>query len=92
MSRNPRRSYASDGTEFPPMTLGNMRDLGPRSVVASCLTCLHSAIVNVDRFPDAFPVPDLALRMWCSKCRSRDIQTRPNWKEGKTGIRESPQT
>jgi len=81
MSRNPRRSYTSDGSEIPPMTIGNMRALGPRNVLATCRTCLHSAIVSADRFPDAFPVPDIALRLWCSKCRSRDIDTRPNWKE-----------
>jgi hypothetical protein len=36
MSRNPRRAYDGEGTEIPPMTLGNMREHGVRSVLAIC--------------------------------------------------------
>jgi len=81
MTRHPK--HAGDGRQAGPMTLGNMRKLGPRSVKATCHVCLHSGIVTVDQFPDEFPVPDLARRMWCSKCRSRDVGTQPNWLERK---------
>ena len=63
--RNPRRAYDHDGREIPPMTLGNMREHGVRSVAAHCQepSCGHSASVNVDGLPDDFPVPDVALRL-----------------------------
>ncbi len=34
--RNPRRAYDADGREIPPMTLGNMREHGVRSIRAYC--------------------------------------------------------
>ncbi len=57
--RNPRRAYDADGREIRPMTLGNMREHGVRTVVAHCqdVGCGHSASINVDAFPDRFPVP-----------------------------------
>jgi hypothetical protein len=61
------------------MSLGNMRAQGVRSVWAECESCRHEA-VNVDRFADAVYVPDLALDLHCSKCRSKRITTWPNWK------------
>jgi hypothetical protein len=35
------------------MTLGNMRDLGVRNLVASCLNdaCRHVALIDVSRYP-----------------------------------------
>jgi hypothetical protein len=46
--RNPRRAYDKEGNELPPMTLGNMRQLGVRSVSVTCNGCRHEAIVNCD--------------------------------------------
>ena len=45
-SRSPRRAYDPDGREIPPMTLGNMREHGARSVRAYCreTNCGHSPI------------------------------------------------
>ena len=63
------------------MSLGNMRAQGVRSVWAECESCRHEAAVNVDRFADAVYVPDVALDLRCSKCRSKRITTWPNWKE-----------
>jgi hypothetical protein len=80
--RNPRRAY-QDGREIEPMSLGNMRAQGVRSVWAECESCRHEAAVNVDRFADAVYVPDVALDLRCSKCRSKRITTWPNWKEHK---------
>ena len=57
--RNSRRAY-QDGREIEPMSLGNMRAQGVRSVWAECESCRHEAAVNVDRFADAVYVPDVA--------------------------------
>jgi len=67
------------------MSLGNMRAQGVRSVWAECESCRHEAAVNVDRFADAVYVPDVALDLRCSKCRSKRITTWPNWKEQGAG-------
>jgi hypothetical protein len=59
------------------MTLGNMRAQGIRDVVAHCeaIECHHSAAVNVDALPEDLPVPDVALRLACSRCGARQIKT-----------------
>jgi hypothetical protein len=81
--RNPRRSYLSDGTEIPPMTLENMRAHGVRCVASTCerTECQHSAVINVDGLPDDYLVPDIALKLRCSRCGGRQIKTIPNWLE-----------
>jgi hypothetical protein len=83
MSRNPRRAYDGEGTEIPPMTLGNMRAHGIRSIDAYCQStgCGHEATIAVDGLPNDLPVPDVGLRLRCSRCGSRSIHTRPNWAE-----------
>jgi hypothetical protein len=45
-----------------------MREHGVRAVLAICQesSCGHSGSMNVDAFPDDFPVPDLSLRLRCS--------------------------
>src|ERR687897_116541 len=82
--RNPRRAYYADGNEIRPMTLGNMREHGVRSVLAICqdASCGYSASINVDDLPDDLPVPDVALRLRCSACGSRNVKTQPDWKQG----------
>ena len=79
--RNPRRAYDEQGNEISPMTLATMRSHGVRSVLAWCNACGHHADLNVDHLPDDLPVPDAALRMRCSRCDSKEIQTRPEWRE-----------
>jgi hypothetical protein len=41
----------------PPMTLANMRENGVRSLSVTCKLCHHEAVMNVDAFDDAVPVP-----------------------------------
>ena len=65
------------------MTLANMREHGVRSVDATCEDCRHEATLNVDALPDRLYVPDVALRLRCSACGSKRINTRPNWREHK---------
>jgi hypothetical protein len=38
--------------EIEPMTLGNMRELGVRSLDVSCWNCQHRAVLSADRWPD----------------------------------------
>ena len=76
------------------MTLGNMRAQGIRDVLAYCegVNCRHSAAVNVDLLPEGLPVPDVALRLVCSKCGRRQIKTIPDWSQGRWHRRFSKDT
>ena len=65
------------------MSLGNMRALGVRSVLAECGKCRHEAVVSANGLPDAVYVPNVALKLRCSKCGSKRITTRLNWLEHK---------
>ena len=81
LARNPRRAYDADGREITPMDLANMRQNGVRSVTAECKACKREAAVNCDALPADLPVPDVALRLRCSACGSKQIVTRPDWTE-----------
>ena len=83
--RNPRRAYDEHGNEIPPLTLADMRSHGVRSILAWCNGCGHHTSFNADHLPDDLPVPDVALRMRCSKCGSKEIETRPEWRELRRG-------
>ena len=67
------------------MTLGNMRDLGGRGLVAYCLNdaCRHQGLIDVSNYPADTEVPWFRSRVVCAKCGSRGnkIDVRPNWKE-----------
>jgi hypothetical protein len=59
--RNPRRAYDENGREIEPMTLGQMRVHGVRSISAECTACRHEARILVDMVPDRMPVTDVAV-------------------------------
>jgi hypothetical protein len=63
----------------PPMTLGNMRENGVRSVIATCGGCGHKADANVDALPEVIHVPDIGHRLRCGSCGGKQIDTRPAW-------------
>ena len=69
----------------PAMTLGNMRQLGVKRLLASCLNdaCRHTALVDVASYPADTEVPWFRTRVVCAKCagRGNKIDVRPNWKE-----------
>jgi hypothetical protein len=69
----------------PPMTLGNMRDLGVKRLIASCLNdaCRHVALIDVSSYPAETEIPYFRSRVVCAKCGSRrdKIDVRPNWKK-----------
>jgi hypothetical protein len=64
-----------------PMTLGNMRELGVRSLDVSCRNCRHRAVPSADRWPDDVAVPTFGPRMACTGCGIVGADTRPNWTE-----------
>jgi hypothetical protein len=50
----------------PPMTLANMRAQGVRSLWVVCELCHHEAVLNMDGYGDAVPVPAFGPRMVCT--------------------------
>src|ERR1700675_1932974 len=70
------RSAAGD-----PMTLGNMRANGVRSLDVSCWQCHHRTILSADPWPDHVPVPSFGPRMVCTRCGIIGADARPNWQE-----------
>jgi len=64
----------------PAMTLGNMRENGVRSILASC-SCGHKDSLNVDALPDFVEVPAVRRRVRCSACGARPVDVRPDWRE-----------
>jgi hypothetical protein len=72
----------------PPMTLGNMRELGVQRLLVSCLNpeCLNGGRLDVSAWPAETAIPSFRPRMVCAKCgaKDRNIDVRPNWKEQPT--------
>jgi len=52
----------------PPVTLGNMRELGLQSFVVTCELCHHEAMLPADRWGDAVLVRAFGPRMVCMVC------------------------
>jgi len=68
---------------YSPMTLGNMRANGVRSIAVCCLgrDCHRDAVVDVGRYADDVPVPAFGPRMVCTVCGAIGADARPNWQE-----------
>ena len=66
------------------MTLANMRAQGVRSLWVVCELCRHEAVLNVDGYGDAVPVPAFAPRVVCTACGIIGAHARPNWQERQT--------
>jgi hypothetical protein len=64
-----------------PMTLGNMRANGVRSLLVYCSACPRTVVFNVDAYPEAVPVPAFGPRMVCTACGMIGADARPNWRE-----------
>ena len=71
-----------------PMTLGNMRANGVRTLAVWCggPDCYRQTILNVDRFGDDVAVPYFGPRMRCEACGHRGADARPNWCERETAL------
>ena len=80
---SPKAAYDKDGNEIPPLTLAAMREHGVRSILVWCNACNRDASFNADHLPDDLPVRDVALRMHCEQCSSKNIATFPErWVTG----------
>jgi hypothetical protein len=64
-----------------PMTLGNMRSRGVRSLFATCLACGSKTAVNVDAWPDDVPVSSFGRHGRCTRCGNLGASAIPNWIE-----------
>ena len=60
------------------MTLGNMRELGVRSLIVSCNLCRHKAVLVADDWPDTVLVRAFGPRMVCTVCGIIGADARPN--------------
>ncbi len=64
-----------------PMTLGNMRKLGARSLAVTCELCHHGAVLCADLWGDAVLVRAFRPHMVCTRCGIVGADARPNWRE-----------
>jgi hypothetical protein len=64
-----------------PMTLGNMRANGVRSLDVCCWVCHHRTIMSADPWSDEVSVPSFGPRMVCTNCGTVGADARPNRQE-----------
>lgn len=64
-----------------PMTLGNLRSLGMRSLQVYCNNCPHHGVLDINGQPDHLAVKSFEPKMYCTKCGSKNVDVRPNWSE-----------
>ena len=74
------RSSRYDG---PPMTLGNMRANGLRTLDVWCLGrgYHHHRVLDVSAMADDIAVPSIGPRLRSARCGHRGADARPNWSE-----------
>jgi hypothetical protein len=60
------------------ITLGNMRELGVRSLDVSCWLCHHQAVLSADFRPDDVAVHTFGPRMVCTRCGIIGADARPH--------------
>ena len=61
------------------MSLANMREHGVRAVEPTCEACKHEAAISVDDLPGDIYVPDVALKLRCSRCAFEADHDSPGW-------------
>jgi DNA-directed RNA polymerase subunit RPC12/RpoP len=64
-----------------PTTLGSTRRNAQVTLAVSCPKCRHKAFVEVDQWPDGWPVALYGSIMECSKCGTMGADVRLVWKE-----------
>ena len=79
--RHDHRSPLVRASPSLPMTLGNMRALGVRSLAVTCELCHHEALLAADEWPGAVLVRAFRPRMVCTRCGIVGADARPNWRE-----------
>jgi hypothetical protein len=67
------------------ITLGEMRQSGPRRLLVYCgdYRCAHSVIVNADRWPDRVRLSDLEPKFTCQACGHRGADVRPLFEQAR---------
>jgi hypothetical protein len=60
----------------PPITLGNMRELGVHRLPVSCLHCSHEAFIDVSNYWPDTTVPSFILRMKFTECGGKRVASR----------------
>jgi hypothetical protein len=67
----------------PPMTRGNMRELGVHHLIGYCHNdaCRHQALIDVSPYPADTEVPSFQRRDKCGKCGGKRVDVGSNWKE-----------
>ena len=69
-------------TNGPPCRLGDLAEKG-LDVWCWCNRCAHNGALPVAKLiallGRKYPVPAVSKRTYCARCRSRDVETRPNW-------------
>jgi len=83
MSRDGTRTSPTGRYNGPPITLGNMRENGVRTLDVWCLgrDRHHHRMLDVDAMPDDVAVPSIGPRLRCERCGHRGADARPNWSE-----------
>ena len=66
-----------------PITLGNTRANGVRTLAVWCggCGCDHEQIIDVSAYSDNVLVPAFGPRMVCTFCGAIGADARPNWNE-----------
>jgi hypothetical protein len=69
------------------ITLGQMRESGPRRLQVFCgdYQCAHSVVVNADRWGDDVRLSDLEPKFTCKVCGQRGADVRPLFETSRMG-------
>jgi hypothetical protein len=63
----------------PPATLGDVRWLDAHWLLASCKTCAHETIVDVEALPDFVPLSWFAEQFICERYAGVEAYILPSW-------------
>ena len=71
------------GYAYEPMDLANMRQNGVTQLALYChgRECWHQAVLDVSSYPGDLLVQSFRRRVVCSRCGSRDVDVRPDWRQ-----------
>lgn len=73
----------------PSATVGDLRWLHAYWLLASCKTCGHEAIVDVEALPDFVPLAWFAEQFVCERCNGVEAYILPSWAGEPTTVKRS---
>src|SRR5271169_5252458 len=59
--------------------VGDIRWLGPRTLIVGCRACPHQQVTNVEALPDSVPLWLIAAQFVCPICGHSEAYILPNW-------------